>query len=74
MAGIGQHAFWVKLDSLQVWIITVAEAHNRAVIEPGRDLEASWQRFAFGDQRVVARRREGLRQACKHSFPVVQNW
>ena len=54
VAFIGEHALRVELHPLQVLMLPVPQAHDRAVLEPGGHLEAVRQGFALGDQGVIA--------------------
>ena len=49
----------------------MAHAHDRAVFQLGGDGEASGQRFALDDERVVAAYCRFLRQSCVKALPVV---
>ena len=73
MTGIGEHALRVELHPLHMGVLAVPEPHDRAVLEPGRDFEAVGQRLPFGDQGVIAGRRERLRQPGKDPFSFMQN-
>jgi hypothetical protein len=49
----------------------VAQAHDRAVLQPGGDFQAGGQRGAFDDQRMIARGLEGRGQAAEHALSLV---
>ena len=71
MTLLGEHAFGVELHPLNVGEIAVAQAHDRAVVEPGGDLEAVGQRLALGDQAVVSGGGERVGQTLKHALAAV---
>ena len=71
MAALREHAFRVKLNPLKMGPLTMAEAHDGAVLQPGGHLEGLRKGGAIDDQAVVAGGGEGLRQALKHPNPAV---
>ena len=70
---IGEHAFGVELHPLQVRMLPVPQAHDRAVFEPGGHLETVRQGVALGDQRVVTGGRQRLGQSREHAITFVQD-
>jgi hypothetical protein len=46
----------------------VAQAHDRAVFQPGGDFQQSGRRGAVDDERVIAGRLEGRGQAAEHAL------
>jgi len=51
--------------------LAMTQAHDLLFCRLGGDLEAIGQRLAFYNQRMVARRFEGIRQPREHPFAVV---
>ncbi|OHC45653.1 MAG: hypothetical protein A2092_18790 [Rhodobacteraceae bacterium GWE1_64_9] len=49
----------------------MAQAHDRAIFQPGRHLQAIRQAFAFHHQRMIAGSQERRRQALEHTFALV---
>src|SRR5688500_19797821 len=67
---LGEYGFRVELHAFHREL-AVAHAHDLAVVAPGADLERGWQRRSLDRERMVARRREGVRQPAEYPAPVV---
>jgi hypothetical protein len=70
LAGFGEHGFGVELDPFD-FVAAVAQTHDDAVIGFRGDGEFARKRFALHDERMIARRREGIRQLAENVFAVV---
>ena len=51
----------------------MTQAHDRAVLEPGRDLQAVRQGLALGDQAVIAGGRQRVGQAGEDAGSLVEH-
>ena len=71
MTRLGQHAFGVELHPLQGRVLTVFQAHDRAVLQPSRHFQALRQAGSLGDQAVVTGGGEGIGQTREHPAVVV---
>ena len=63
----GQDGFRVELHALDIEL-SVAHAHDFAIVRPRRDFQTRWAIFGRNCQRVVAVHRKGFRQSSKHAL------
>ena len=73
MPDVGEDGFGVELDAFE-FVAAVADAHDDAVVGFGGDGEFARKRFAFDDQRVIARGGEGLGEFAENIFAVVMDF
>ena len=65
---LAAHGFGMELHALETTMrreLAVANAHDLAVLRPGRHFQSGRQRFALDGERVVARGGEGAGQAAE---------
>src|SRR5437773_11105014 len=55
------------------FVAAVTEAHDDAVVGLGSDCQFARQGFFFDDERVVARRGEGIRQLAENTLAIVMD-
>src|SRR6202008_1091431 len=67
---LGVNRLRMKLHALDPQL-SMAKAHNRAVVRFGGYFKLARQRFSLDDQRMIARGLKFLRQAAKNGPPVV---
>jgi len=72
LTGSGEDGFGVELDAFE-FMAAVAEAHDDAVVSFGGDGEFARKRFAFDDERMVARGSERLGELAENIFTVVMD-
>ena len=71
--GVCEHTLRMELHPLHVGIVPMPQTHHHAVGKPRGDFEAIRQAVSICHQAVITGGCEGLGEACKHSFTVMQN-
>ena len=73
LAGSGENRFGVELYAFE-FVAAMAEAHDDAIVSLRGDGKFAWKRFAFDDERVIARGNKGLGQFAEDTFAVVMDF
>src|SRR5689334_17376104 len=72
MAVLGQYGLGMKLNAFNREF-PVTHAHDFTVVGPGAHLETRGQTCTLDHQRMIARRRVGIRQSAKNAAAVMMN-
>ena len=72
MTMLTSDAFWMELHAFDGQV-AVAQAHDRAVFQPGRDLKAVGQTLAVNDQGMIARALKRRWKVGKDTLAVVMH-
>ena len=54
VTGFREHAFRMKLHTLEMGVFSVTQSHHGVVLEPRCDFQAVGKTLAVGDQAVIA--------------------